>query len=273
MFSRNGIAPCGVIETAVVPPRHLKTGVIHFAVVNVRIENRACRRFPAFAAGDRFACAVLVKDFQARKEFRICTVEIAAASAEVSAVPAVAENRADRVVPAFQTACDIVTHILNLLREIGPAGDEIVVSDPFPVDPCLEKSTRGDIKPGFCDLFSTGEFMPEIRAGRGTCRIVAVKMNPPRFPFGIMLKRDFKLRDFTCLRLHAVFVPDCHLPADMLTGSKFFSAPFHIQRPIGLHTSGIPQIRVSCKQFRFVRCGENPVGGLTETGPVRRYLP
>ena len=131
MFSRNGIAPCGVIETAVVPPRHLKTGVIHFAVVNVRIENRACRRFPAFAAGDRFACAVLVKDFQA--------------SAEVSAVPAVAENRADRVAPAFQTACDIVTHILNLLREIGPAGDEIVVSDPFPVDPCLEKSARGDI--------------------------------------------------------------------------------------------------------------------------------
>ena len=272
-FPRNGIAPCGVIETATVPSRHLKAGVIHFAVVNVRIENRACRRFPAFAAGDRFACAVLVKNFQARKKFRICTVEIAAAPAEVSAVPAVAENRADRIAPAFQTACDIVTHILNLLREIGPAGDEIIVSDPLTIDPCLEKPACGDIEPGFCNLFPTDKIMPEIRAWRGTCRVVAVKMNPSGVPFGVMPERDFKLRDFTCLRLHAVFVPDRHLPADMLTGYKFFSAPFHVQRLIGLHTPGIPQIRISGKQFRFVRRGENPVGGLPETCPARRYLP
>ena len=126
--------PLPVVEADVGPARALQARVVGLAVVDLGHQDGTGGGLPARVAADGLPSPILVGDLDLQEQSEAIAVDVATASRQVSAVPAVAEQHAHGVVPALEQGRDVVGLVLQALVVARPARGEELVAHPLAVE-------------------------------------------------------------------------------------------------------------------------------------------
>ena len=143
--------PAAVIVTGLRPGAELQAGIVGLAVEEIAFKNRAGGGFPRSIGAEGERGAILQNDFETGEEVGTIPVDLAAKPADGAAVPAVAEDGAERILALSQKRGDIVGLVLDALLIIGPAGGEDFISDASAIDLAFVETERGDDELGGAD--------------------------------------------------------------------------------------------------------------------------
>ena len=142
-------------------------GVVHLAHQEVGLEDRAGRGSPRWAGDDVGRGAVGELEVEQGAEPRLLAVMIALlAEADVAAVPAVGQDRAQGVVAGADLIGDVEGSLVDSLGVVGPAGVEIIVADAPAVQVDVEDAQRGGVQGGALDGLVDLERRAKIRRRR-----------------------------------------------------------------------------------------------------------
>ena len=142
--AHRGLLPGGVVEAGGAPSVVLEPRVVVFAVVNAGAQDRRGGGAPRAVRRDRLATAVGVGDLELSEEGEVLAEDVAEAlvPADASAIPAVAQPRADGVLSRCEKVGDVVGVIPQARVVGGPPRGEGVVADAAAVEFGLVESVR-----------------------------------------------------------------------------------------------------------------------------------
>ena len=158
-----GRRPAPVVEPGTVPTGHREPGVVGLAVVEVVGADRAARHLPRVVGAHRGARAVGEGQPQLRGVPRLRAVLLAAGDADTARVPAVAEQRAQRVGALADLSGHVEHLVLQPLVVVGPARREHVRADLRTVEPGLVQTERGGEQPSARDRLVDRETLAQNR--------------------------------------------------------------------------------------------------------------
>ena len=155
-------------ESRAIPPRLLEARVVALAAIDVGEGDGAGAASPRAVGRHALHSAVGVADLELREQCHRGAIGVsAAAETEVAAIPAVAEHRADGVLPLGERGGDVVGLILQAAIEGGPPWGEEVLTDTLAIEVQFVEAARRDVDAGRSDRTLHGEAAAEER-GRGT---------------------------------------------------------------------------------------------------------
>src|SRR5208337_4521003 len=141
--------PPGIVEPRFVPAINGRSRVIGFAHEEISLDDRAGRRLPVCPGRHDFGAAVGILEVQLTLEARVLAVMVALlAEADVAAVPAIRQYRAQGVVPRMNPVGHIIGAVVDPSGVVGPAGVEIIVADALAVEVKVMNSQRGGVDRG-----------------------------------------------------------------------------------------------------------------------------
>src|SRR5207244_6949733 len=124
---------------------------------------------------DALRTPALIADFELSAQAKPPAVEIALAEEpELSAIPAVAQHRADRIVARSQERGDVIRLVLQPAAVRGPAGREELVADALAVQIDLVEAEAGDVETRGAHAAGNRNGAPEQRRGRWQANVRAL---------------------------------------------------------------------------------------------------
>ena len=152
-----------------------------------------------------------------RQQFRSVAIRLPRLHPDKAAVPAIAQNCAERVCALRQMFCHIVHLIGNPLVIIRPSRREIIFANPLTVAGHFVQAERRDVKPRRHNRPVNHKTPPQVGTGDGSKRTAdEISANPFRPPFVPTEKSHFKPRGRGDFTLCVVFVPDLNAPVNAL---------------------------------------------------------
>src|SRR5581483_4599600 len=137
--------PLTLIQAGSIPLLNLKPRIIVLTKHEIRRANGTRTRLPGVIGYDSFRAAILISHLQLREQSGDLSKKLVATVADMAAVPAVGQQRAECVLAPFQQSGDLISLITHALAIIGPVRSKHVVSHPLPVDVNLVKPQGGCI--------------------------------------------------------------------------------------------------------------------------------
>ena len=138
-------SPPGIVVRRCGPAGPLETGVVCLSAVDVRRLNRTRGRLPQRVGADVLDAPVLIEDLELQAQSDPPAIDIAPAlEAELAAVPAVAQDRAGRVVAGLEQLRDVVGLVLYAVMVGRPSRGEQLIAHASTVEiHFVQPETRG----------------------------------------------------------------------------------------------------------------------------------
>ena len=258
-----------------------RSRVIGFAHEEISLDDRAGRRLPVCPGRHDFGAAVGILEVQLTLEARVLAVMVALlAEADVAAVPAIRQDRAQGVVPRMNPVGHIIGAVVDPSGVVGPAGVEIIVADALAVEVKVMNSQRGGVDRGppyglphrkgdskvrrwrknqlggfrFCS--------PGGRTGCSCCTGLVIT-DPLSLPVGGFEQSHGPDRQRTPGRGLAILVPNLDLPVARLIGQERFSAVDNGRGVVALHLAAVPEVSLVELQNGLAAGHQNLVPGLS----------
>jgi hypothetical protein len=186
-----------------------------------------------------------------------------------SRIPAVADDRADRVGAAQEKAGDVVRLIFETFPVDGPAGSEIVLAHPLAVQVELIEAERRRIDARTAHGLGYGERLAEQRTLRGHRGLG----DEAGGPVGGSEQPHLEEGAVAPGRLCAVDIPDADLPVVARSGSDGGAAVCDLIGLVGGDAAAVPLVAAIGVEV-LPRAGhEKVIGGLPLPAPLRGELP
>ena len=161
-----GVQP-GIVEPRAVPAWNGRARVVGLAHEEIGLKRSGRSRLPVGPGGHDFGAAVGVFEVELTLEAGVFAVMVALfAEADVAAVPAIGQDRAQGVVPRMNPVRSHQGPVVDPSGVVGPAGVEIIVADALAVEVEVIKPQRGGVDCGLLD----GLFSPETQREGRTAR-------------------------------------------------------------------------------------------------------
>ena len=266
--------PAGVVEAGRAPAGLLEPRVVGLAHVEVGGEDRAGRRLPLLVGADRLDPAVGVLDPQLAQQAEALAVDVPPVPPrEEAAVPAVAEQRADRVVAGAQLRGHVVGLVLEALAVARPARREELVAHAAAVDLELVQAVARHVRPGRADLAAQRERPAQHRRRLRLLQILAQhRLDPERLPVGGREQAGLEPCAGAPRRRRALAVPGADAPVVAVRGLERRAGVGDVDGLRGGHAAAVPQRAAGGERARVLR-DLHLVGGLHRAAGVRPELP
>jgi len=125
-------------------------------------EDGTCGAFPTAVGENQQGGSVVKGDFQLKQQSCFVPVEVPfPLPSYISAVPSVAEDDADGVVPVFYHSGNIINLVLQAFVVAGPSRGKLLVARPDAIEVHPVQSAGRNIKDCFNDHFLGTEFFPQ----------------------------------------------------------------------------------------------------------------
>jgi len=260
-----------------------RSRVIGFAHEEIGLDDRAGRRLPVCPGRHDFDAAVGVLEVELTFEPRVLAVMVAQlAVADVAAVPAIGQDRAQSVIPSMKPVGHIIGAVIDPPGVVSPAGVEIFVADALAVEVEVINSQRGGVDRGLLHELSHLEGKSKVRGrgknqlggfryctpgGRIGCGRFAgpVVPDPLSLPVRWLEQSHRPDRRRTPGRGLAILVPNLDLPVARLIGRERFSAVDDGRSIVALHLAAVPEVALVKHQIGVAAGYQNLVLGLSLT--------
>ena len=144
--------------------------------------------FPGAVTAHSLDCAVGELQLQLQEKSGAAAVHrTLVVMSQGAGVPAIAQDRAKRIVARGNEAGDVIGLIMHALAEIRPAGGEDVLAHRLAVEPQFIDAESGDVGGGTFDRAGHREFFAQVRGWHPGQVRFGVRMAP--WPSGEQLGR------------------------------------------------------------------------------------
>ncbi len=230
---------------------------------------------PFRVAGDGRLAPVPVSDLELGEQGRAPSVDLAGLlEAEPAAVPAVAEQRADRILALAEKLGDVVDLVADASAVVGPAGRELLIADPAAVDPALVEAQRGHVEARPRDRAGDLEGAPQRGDRRRAHRRTPERRcDPPRRPVGGLEKADLEAGRVTPAGWLSRGVEALHLPQGALARAEGGALVDDVRALVRNDLAAVPEVALIPRQPLRVGGDQQAVGALARLRAIVVQLP
>ena len=267
--------PAFVVVAGFRPGAQVAARVHRLPLHDVGGEDRRRVPAPPLVAGDARLAPVLVHDLELGEQGGAPSVVLAGLhQADVPAVPAITEERPDRIVALAEVAGDVVDLVAHALGVVGPPRRELLVADATAVDPALVETQRGDVEARPRDRAGDLERPPQRgNHPTGSWCTRERRRDPPGRPVGRLEQADLEAGGGAPGGGLPVGIEALHLPEGAPAGTKRRARIDHLCALVRRDLAAVPEIALVPLQPLRIGGDQQAVGALAGARALVVELP